>query len=68
MISLDQIWTSGELFFFFGKDNETLDSVVGFEVFTAVTMKNAVSWDVAPCRFNVNRRFARTCRLHLQGR
>jgi hypothetical protein len=23
---------------------------VGFEVFTAVTMKNAVSWDVAPRR------------------
>jgi hypothetical protein len=22
---------------------------VGFEVFTAVTMKNAVFWDVAPC-------------------
>jgi hypothetical protein len=24
--------------------------VVRFEVFTAVTMKNAVVWDVAPCR------------------
>jgi hypothetical protein len=23
---------------------------VGFEVFTAVTMKNAIFWDVAPCR------------------
>jgi hypothetical protein len=25
-------------------------SIVRFEVFTAVTMKNAVFWDVAPCR------------------
>jgi hypothetical protein len=29
---------------------------VGFEVFTAVTMKNAVFWDVAPCRSCVKRR------------
>jgi hypothetical protein len=32
--------------------------VVGFEVFTAVTMKNAVFWGVAPCRCGrLNRRF-----------
>jgi hypothetical protein len=37
---------------------------VRFEVFTAVTMKNAVFWDVAPCRFCVNRRFGGTYRLH----
>jgi hypothetical protein len=30
---------------------------VRFEVFTAVTMKNAVFWDVAPCRSGENRRF-----------
>jgi hypothetical protein len=24
---------------------------VGFEVFTAVTVKNAVFWDVVPCGF-----------------
>jgi hypothetical protein len=30
---------------------------VRFEVFTAVTMKNAVFWDVAQCRSCVNRRF-----------
>jgi hypothetical protein len=42
---------------------------VGFEVFTAVTMKNAVFWDVAPCTScEINRRFERTYRLHLQGR
>jgi hypothetical protein len=39
---------------------------VGFEIFTAVTMNNAVFWDVAPCGFIMNRRFGRTCRLRLQ--
>jgi hypothetical protein len=38
-----------------------------FEVFTAVTMKNAVFWDVAPCRSCVNRRFGGTYLLHLQS-
>jgi hypothetical protein len=28
-----------------------------FEVFTAVSMKNTIFWDVAPCRDCVNRRF-----------
>jgi hypothetical protein len=42
--------------------------VVRFEVFTAVTMKNAVFWDVTPCRSCVNRRFGGKYRLHLQGR
>jgi hypothetical protein len=31
-------------------------------------MKNAVFWDVAPCRSCVNRRFGATYRLQLQGR
>jgi hypothetical protein len=39
-----------------------------FEVFTEMTMKNAVLWDVAPCRYFINRRFGGTYRLHLQGR
>jgi hypothetical protein len=30
---------------------------VRFEVFTAVTMKNGVSWDVTPCDSYENRRF-----------
>lgn len=30
---------------------------VRFEVFTELTMKNAVFWYVVPCRFCVNRRF-----------
>jgi hypothetical protein len=34
----------------------------------AETVKNAVFWDVAPCRSCVNRRFGGTYRLHLQGR
>jgi hypothetical protein len=42
--------------------------VVIFEVFTAVTMKNVVFWDVALCTWCVNRRFGGTYRLHLQGR
>jgi hypothetical protein len=42
-------------------------SYVRFEVLTAVTMKNAVFWDVAPCRYFVNRRFGGTYRLHFQG-
>jgi hypothetical protein len=41
---------------------------VRFEVFTAVIMKNAVLWDVAPCRSCVNRRFGGTYRLRIQGR
>jgi hypothetical protein len=30
-------------------------------------MKNTVFWDVAQCRYFVNRRFGGTYRLHLQG-
>jgi hypothetical protein len=33
-----------------------------------VTMKNAAFWDVAPCRYCVNRRSGGTYHLHLQGR
>jgi hypothetical protein len=42
-------------------------SHVRFEVFMAVTMKNAIFWDVVLCRSCVNRRFAGLYRLHLQG-
>jgi hypothetical protein len=34
-----------------------LDKLVRFEVFTVVTIKNAVFWDVTSCRSYVNRRF-----------
>jgi hypothetical protein len=33
-----------------------------------VTIKNAVFWDVGPCRSCVNRCFGGTYRLHIQGR
>jgi hypothetical protein len=45
-----------------------MDNPVRFEVFTAVTMKNAVFWDVVPCRSCVNRRFGGRYCLHFQGR
>jgi hypothetical protein len=38
------------------------------KVFAAVTMKNAVFWDVVPCGFIINRRLGGTCCLHLQGK
>jgi hypothetical protein len=40
---------------------------VRFEVFTAVTMKNGVFWDVTPRASCKNRRFGGTWRLHHQG-
>jgi hypothetical protein len=36
---------------------------VRFEVFTAVTMKNGVFWDVTPCGSCKNRRFGGTQRF-----
>jgi hypothetical protein len=45
-----------------------LGKYVRFEIFIAVTMKNAVFWDVVPCKSSVNRRFGGTYRLHLKGR
>jgi hypothetical protein len=36
------------------------DSFVRFEVFTAVTKKNGVFWDVTPCGSCKNRRFGGT--------
>jgi hypothetical protein len=40
---------------------------VRFEIFTAVTMKNAVYWDVTPCGSCRDRCFGGTYRLHHQG-
>jgi hypothetical protein len=47
---------------------QTFYFCVRFEILAAVTMKNAVFWDVASCRSCVNRRFGETYRLHFQGR
>jgi hypothetical protein len=41
--------------------------LVRFEVFTALTMKNCVFWDVTPCGSCKNRRVGGTQRLHHQG-
>jgi hypothetical protein len=41
--------------------------LVRFEVFTAVTMKNGVFWDVMPCGSCKNRRFGGAQRLLHQG-
>jgi hypothetical protein len=41
---------------------------VGFEILTAVVVKNTIFWDITPCiPLSVNRRFGGTYRLHLQG-
>jgi hypothetical protein len=52
METVDCSETSAELAIpIFAEDEETC---VGFKVSTAVTMKNAVFWDVAPCGFIIN--------------
>jgi hypothetical protein len=48
--------------------HSTETQIVRSEIFTAVTTKKAVFWDVASCRYCVNRRFGGTYRLHLQAR
>jgi hypothetical protein len=40
---------------------------VRFEVFTAMTMKNTVFWDVASCRSCLNRRFGGTYQLKMEA-
>jgi hypothetical protein len=41
-------------------EKENKGSPVRFEVFTVVTMKNGVFWDVTPCGSCNNRRFGGT--------
>jgi hypothetical protein len=43
-------------------------SFVGFEVLTAVVIKIAILWSIAPCNPYMNRRFRGTYHLHLQSR
>jgi hypothetical protein len=40
---------------------------IGFEVFTAMTMKNALYWEVTSCGSCKNRRFEGIYRLRHQG-
>jgi hypothetical protein len=42
-----------------------LHGLAHWKFHTISQMKNAVLWDVAPCRSSVNRRFGGTYRLHL---
>jgi hypothetical protein len=41
------------------KENRTF--IIRFEVFTAVTMKKGVFWDVTPCGSGKNRRLVAAC-------
>jgi hypothetical protein len=45
-----------------------LSSVAEFEVVIAMTMKNAIFWDVVPCRLAVHQCFGETYCLHLQDK
>jgi hypothetical protein len=42
-------------------------TVLRSTLWITIQTKNAVFWDVPPCRSCVNRRFGGTYRLHLQG-
>jgi hypothetical protein len=64
---LHAVWEGGYEYNNAERNVHDLLLFVRFEVFTAVIMKNAVFWDVAPCRYFVNRRFGGTYHLHLQG-
>jgi hypothetical protein len=53
------------------RDGLLLENIyfVQFEVFTAGVMKSIILWDMTPCSpLSLNRRFCKTCRLHLGGR
>jgi hypothetical protein len=47
--------------------NSAWETTRDFEDFTAVTMNNAVFWDIRPCGYCKNRHFRRIYRLHHQG-
>jgi hypothetical protein len=50
------------------EEEEEEEENIRFEVFTAVTMKNAVFWVVAPYRYCINQSFGGMYHIHLQGR
>jgi hypothetical protein len=47
---------------------KTVKKSIKFAVLTAVVMKIATFWVIAPCSPYMNRSFGGTYRLHLQGR
>jgi hypothetical protein len=70
------LWSTDDLVFLFHiglsgghpyRSPNSLSSCIRFEVFTAVTMKNGVFWDVTPCGSCKNRRFGGTWLLLHQG-
>jgi hypothetical protein len=59
--------TAWEKLCFLGEHSGSTHIFVRFEVFTVVTMKNGVFWDVTPCGSCKNRRFGGTYGLLQQG-
>jgi hypothetical protein len=53
--------TSQEIHYFFATEHNRL-MLLKYQVFTAVTVKDAVSWDMTPCGSCKNRRFGRMYR------
>jgi hypothetical protein len=52
-----------------GNKTLTIYLIVGFELLTAVVMKRCIFQDIRPrSPLKVNRRFGRTCEIHIQGR
>jgi hypothetical protein len=47
--------------------SEKIITFVRFKVFTVVTMKIAVLWDLTQCGSCKNQHFRGTCHLHYQG-
>jgi hypothetical protein len=44
-----------------------MDNFLGFEILTAVIMKNSIFWDTMPCSpLKVNQYFGETCCVYLQ--
>jgi hypothetical protein len=57
MRKLGKVYEGNETGGFLWSTINTLKISIRFEVFTAVTMKNGVLWDVTPCGSCRNRRF-----------
>jgi hypothetical protein len=77
VFSVLPIWVNETLYFILNRDVVASAKVnislhqkknAGFEVLTAVVMKNFAFWDITTCSpLNINQRFVGICRLHLHG-
>jgi hypothetical protein len=68
--SLHCMYRSSQCYYFLEEEIPFFENkipFVRFDVFTAMTMKKAAFWDVAPCISCVNRRFGGTYRLQLDS-